>query len=484
MRISIKVKFSIFLGSLLLLTVFLLSNMVLKGIKNNQQEQYEKQLAQQAQTANIYLLQTILSESFIDSQAFLSAKGEEFATKLKLLSGQIVVLYDMDGKVISKKDSQISSSDMKETLGYALMNKTAYLIEGNDLYYMSPLKIGTEQVGVVQFHYSLKENTMFYQSIRQLFINIGTAVFLISFILAYFYFNSFANAIIALEQIVGRISYGEFNTKVFRRKDEIGRLSAGIHAMGEQIKKTILDMEKEQEKLSLAVEKLSKLDAQQKQFIGNVTHEFKTPLTSIKAYIDLLDMYPDDEELLQTAKGNINSETMRLYDMVEKVLQLSRLDIYEFELKKEKLNIKELIMSVLTSLEGKLNKFNIELEIALTESYIYADKDSMMIIFMNIMDNAIKYNRANGRILVKNYRLEEEVVVEITDTGIGIPPSLVDMIFEPFYTVDKNRARQNGGVGLGLSLVKKYVNLHGGTISIVYSNETGTMFRITLPTIK
>lgn len=483
MKFSIKVKFSIFLASLLLLTVYILSFLVLKGIKGNQKEQYEKYLAQQAQTANVYLLQTMLSEAFVDPTEFLSSKGEEFSLKLKVLSNQLVVLYDMNGNVVSKKDAHLNSRAIKETLEYALLNKTAYLTEEEDLYYMAPLKIGAKQVGVVQFHYSLTENKQFYQSIRQLFINIGSIIFLISFILAYIYFNSFANGIILLEQMVGRIRYGDYETKVLRRKDEIGLLSTGIHDMSKQIKKTIADMESEQEKLSLAVDKLSKLDTQQKQFIGNVTHEFKTPLTSIKAYLDLLDMYPDDVDLLNIAKENIKSETIRLYEMVEKVLQLSRLEVYEFELKKEKLNLLELIKSVLNGLEGKLNKFNIKLLTELSESYIYADKDSMIIILMNLMDNAVKYNRDNGMITVKNYRLENEVIIEITDTGIGIPNDLVEMIFEPFYTVDKNRARLNGGVGLGLSLVKKYVTLHGGRISIVYTNETGTMFRIGFPAL-
>src|SRR5690606_38401702 len=125
----------------------------------------------------------------------------------------------------------------------------------------------------------------------------GSGVFVLSFLLAYLYFNSIARSIIRLNDAVGRIREGHFETPSLKRNDEIGELSAGIAAMSERLKITLEDKDKEREKLSLAVQKLSELDQQQKEFIGNVTHEFKTPLTSIKAFIDLLDMYPDDEEL-------------------------------------------------------------------------------------------------------------------------------------------------------------------------------------------
>jgi signal transduction histidine kinase len=212
-----------------------------------------------------------------------------------------------------------------------------------------------------------------------------------------------------------------------------------------------------------------------------VTHEFKTPLTSIKAYLDLLEMYPDDDELLETAQTNIKSETERLYEMVDKVLQLSTLEKYDFEYNPEKIEIKQITSSVLQSLSGKMNKFGIKLEAELTEAYVNADKDSIIIILVNLLDNAIKYNKIDGKIFVKNYIHEEQVYIEIIDTGIGIPKEAVTRVFEPFYTVDKNRSRQSGGAGLGLSLVKKYIDKQGGSIKLINSDDNGTTFRISFP---
>lgn len=481
MKISIKIKFSIFLAVLLLFTVFILSLLVLRGIKINQVEQYENYLAKQTKTANVYFKQTIMVESNKLPQNYLKNKGAEFAKQLELITGQTVVLYDRDGEIVSKKTNQKGSSSINQILGYALESKTVYLVEKDELYYLAPLRIGNEQAGVIQFHYSLTEGNEFYNRIKQTFITIGVGIFFLSFILAYFYFGFFASGIIKLEQMVDNVREGHYEIVILKRRDEIGRLSKGIHAMSNQIMSTMKDMEEEQEKLTLAVHKLSLLDQQQKQFIGNVTHEFKTPLTSIKAYIDLVEMYPDDDKLMETAILNIKSETDRLYEMVDKVLQLSTLEKYDFEYNPEKLEIKHIILSVLESLSGKRNKFGIQLETELTKAYINADKDSITIILINLLDNAIKYNKAHGKIVVKNYIQKNHVLIEITDTGIGIPKEAVNKIFEPFYTVDKNRSRQNGGTGLGLSLVKKYTSRQGGTITLVNTDGNGTTFLISFP---
>ena len=483
-KASIKIKFSIFLGLLLLLTVFILSLLVMRGIEANQQAQYEEYLAQQAKRANIYFMQTILSEANKVPQTFLAAKGEEFGEELELISGQLLALYDSKGRLVSRRIAHMDSEDIRRTLEFALTNKTAYLVEGESLYYLTPLRVANEQVGVVQFYYSLEGELQFYNHIRQLFINIGGVVFFLSFILAYFYFNSFANGIIRLQEMVERIRDANYNTYVLSRRDEIGRLSEGIHAMSERIRENILDMEEEQQKLNFAIDKLSLLDKQQKQFIGNVTHEFKTPLTSIKAYVDLLEMYPDDVELLEKAKADIKSETQRLYEMVEKVLQLSAMEKYDFEHNKERLDIRQVIEGVINSLRGKIEKFGIELDADLTEAYVEADRDSLTIILVNLMDNAIKYNNSRGNIYVKNYQKDSQVVVEITNTGIGIPEEAAQRIFEPFFTVDRNRSRENGGTGLGLSLVKRYVEAQGGSIALVKSDSMATVFRIILPSIE
>ncbi|NBD27197.1 sensor histidine kinase [Paenibacillus glycinis] len=481
MRVSIKLKFSLFLVLLLLLTVFVLSLLVLQGIERNQRAQAERLLAQQADTANVYLRQSILEQSNKVPQNFLETEGAAFAKQLEQISGQPVVLYDGSGAAIGKRNAAPPSAGIKQTLAYALDNKTAYLVEGASMYYLTPLRIEGKQVGVVQFDYSLQDHQAFYDEIKRLFIYIGAGVFVLSFLLGYWFFNSFARSIIKLNVTVGRIREGQFAVPHMKRRDEIGELGAGIAAMSERLMATMRDKDEEREKLALAVRKLSELDRQQKEFIGNVTHEFKTPLTSVKAYLDLLDMYPDDEELLATAKTHIAGETQRLYEMVEKVLQLSAMEKYDFEYNKERLEVRATIEAALDCLKGKAEKFGLALETDLHEAYIEADKDYMNIVLANLLDNAIKYNKADGRIRVSNFVRGNEVVIDIADTGIGIPGEVADQIFDAFYTVDKNRSRAYGGAGLGLSLAKRYTETQGGSISLVKSDGSGTTFRLAFP---
>lgn len=168
----------------------------------------------------------------------------------------------------------------------------------------------------------------------------------------------------------------------------------------------------------------------------------------------------------------------------DKVLQLSALEKYDFEYSVEKINIKELILQVCNSLKGRMDKFGIGLKLELDEAYIEADRENLLIIIINILDNAIKYNKEQGEIRVKSYTANNNVYIEVSDSGIGIPIELAKKIFEPFYTVDKNRARQTGGAGLGLSLTQKLIERQGGTIKLSEISHDGSTFIISFPSYK
>jgi two-component system phosphate regulon sensor histidine kinase PhoR len=478
MKLSIKIKFSVFLAVLLLLTVTILSVLVLDGIKKDQQVQYEAYLSQQARTTNLYVNQLSLSEPFVMPETFLISGGNKLAKQLSKVNGQLTVLYDTSGTKIGESVSESRSSNVEKALSYALQNKIAYQVEQDSLYYLAPLTKGGEQVGVVQLNYSLEGYLNFYNYIRTLFIYTGAGVFIVSFILGYFYFNSFANGILKLKNMADRIRNGQYNIEVPHRKDELGKLGEGIYDMSRQILKTMEYMQAEQQKLTLAVSKLSNLEKQQKEFIGNITHEFKTPLTSVKAYLDLLEMYPDDPELMETAREKIKQETERLYEMVDKVLQLSVLEKYDFEYTMEKIDVMQIILQVCSSLKGKMDKFGIQLETELKEVFIEADRENMVIILVNLIDNAIKYNKPQGSIRIKSYAVSSNIFIEISDTGIGMPEEAEFKVFEPFYTVDKNRSRQNGGFGLGLALIKKLVEKQGGTVVLIETGPEGSTFRL------
>lgn len=375
-------------------------------------------------------------------------------------------------------------------MDYALQNKIAYHEQGETLLYAAPLDGPDGQMGAVWIQYPVQSYHEFYTRILQLFIWAGITVVALSFILGYLFYNRFAVAITRLKRSADSIREGNYITESpVRRKDELGELGQGIYYMSTSIQQNITAMHAEQQKLQLAIEKLQALEQQQKQYIGNISHEFKTPLTSIKAYVELLDMYKDDPQLLDDATSNIGKETERLYEMVEKVLHLSALEKYDFENQAEDVEVSALLEDACGRMRGKAEKFALNMELDLEPAVIRSDRESLMHIFINMLDNAIKYNIPDGVIRVKSelQMQERQAVIRIYNSGTPIPAEAREKIFEPFYTVNKDRARKTGGTGLGLSLVKQFVEKQGGTITLLPSstsdsqNGEGVTFQLVFP---
>jgi len=238
------------------------------------------------------------------------------------------------------------------------------------------------------------------------------------------------------------------------------------------------------------ITEFKKLEKIKADFIANVSHELRTPLTSIKGYSETLedDEYENTEERKQFQKI-ITRNTDRLISIVSDLLILSELEGKDTLFAEssnedfESININEIIKQTLSSLKRKVNEKQIEESVELEENLpqIKGIKFFLEQMFTNLIDNAVKYNKGGGKVSIKSFVNENNVVIKISDTGIGIPKDHQDRIFERFYRVDKNRSREIGGTGLGLSIVKHIVLVHGGTISLVSEEGKGSEFTIELP---
>ncbi|ASA25237.1 sensor histidine kinase [Paenibacillus donghaensis] len=487
MRVSIRLKFSLFLAVLLILAVTLLSYVVLHGVERNQQAQIETYLAQHVNTVNLRVKQTYYTGTRLAPQTFMQQRGRGLAAELAGFTGLAVTLYDMLGSKVGSSIQQAAAAEPQQggsPLTYALQNKIAYQSTGESLLYLAPLQGPDGQMGVVELSYSLASEQSFLKTLQQLFINTGIGVVIFSFIIGYLYFNRAVSGIARLKAAAAAIRQADYlPAPPLKRKDELGELAEGIYYMSREIEGSIAAKDEEQRKLELAVQKLQALEQQQKQYIGNISHEFKTPLTSIKAYVDLLNMYDDDPKLLFDAKVNIAKETQRLYEMVEKVLQLTALERYDFESQAERVEVAAGIREICGRMKGKAERFGITMTIDTQPGYIWVDRESLEHIVINLLDNAIKYNVPQGTIHVRTMTGGGVVRIEISDSGIGIPGEARDRIFEPFYTVNRDRSRQSGGTGLGLSLVHNLVEKHGGSITLLETEEEGTAFELSFPAI-
>lgn len=227
-----------------------------------------------------------------------------------------------------------------------------------------------------------------------------------------------------------------------------------------------------------------KLDNMRKEFVANVSHELKTPLTSIKGYSETIangDL--TYQEIVKFSKV-INQEANRMGRLVADLLQLSRFDYKKVSWKKMMFPIDEMAKNVCEKMQFSAREKNHKLECVVTvvPPSVYADRDSIEQVIINIISNSIKYTPEGGIIKVYVGSINNNAYIKVIDNGIGIPEKDLDRIFERFYRVDKARSRKMGGTGLGLSIVKEIIDGNGGTIDIRSEVNKGTEVIVTLPT--
>ena len=218
-----------------------------------------------------------------------------------------------------------------------------------------------------------------------------------------------------------------------------------------------------------------------RNFVANVSHELKTPIAVLKSLLETLYEEEDREEkkvFLEKALKRV--EEMRR--LVEDLLIITKLESGEERIKREKLKLKYLIDEVFELLEPKAQERDISLHNLVDEEFeVKGDWDKLFLLFKNLVDNGINYNKRGGKVEVKAYRKNGYSVVEVMDTGIGIPKSHIPFVFERFYRADSSRSREMGGTGLGLSIVKHIVLSHGGRVEVESEEGKGSIFRVYLP---
>ncbi len=229
------------------------------------------------------------------------------------------------------------------------------------------------------------------------------------------------------------------------------------------------------------ITELKKLEQVRKDFVANVSHELKTPITSIKGFSEtLLDGAMNDKQALEAFLTIILNESDRLQSLVEDLLELSKIEQHGFILKLDKLDLNQQISEAFTILEARAAEKNITLELK-TDSLstmIAGDVNRLKQVFINLLSNAITYTPNGGIVTAEVINLPNDTIVKVKDTGIGMEKSEIPRIFERFYRVDKARSRNSGGTGLGLAIVKHIMEAHKGTIEVQSEVGKGTTFTL------
>ncbi|MBE5939204.1 MAG: HAMP domain-containing histidine kinase [Lachnospiraceae bacterium] len=294
-----------------------------------------------------------------------------------------------------------------------------------------------------------------------------SVVFLASFIiLIIFHFEVYRPIrkikVSALEYAKGNFSYEGSKIKT---KDEIGELATSIDFMAAQFK----DLEEDE-----------------KKFIANVSHDFRSPLTSIKGYLEAMIDGTIPPELQEKYLNIVLTETERLTKLTNNLLTLNSGDNAPGKLDLTDFDINQTIKETLASFEGQCNRKNIRFDVIYGEIsyFVNADKEKIQQVLYNLVDNALKFSSNGSTIYINVSDRYEKVFISVKDTGIGIPKDSLSKIWERFYKSDNSRGKDKSGTGLGLSIVKEIVTNHGENINVISTEGVGTEFIFTLPRSK
>ena len=250
---------------------------------------------------------------------------------------------------------------------------------------------------------------------------------------------------------------------------------SGRQYEGQQVGSTVLISD---------VTALKRAENVRSQFAANVSHELKTPLTSIKGFTEMLSggMVKNEEDR-QRFLTLIGVEVDRLISLINDILELSALEDMTIDSPSETASPLEEARQAQSLLAAEAGKRGVALSVSGAEGEARISSDRLRELLLNLMENAVKYSKeAGGKVDVTVDRAEDNFVIKVADNGIGIPPEAQEHVFERFYRVDKGRSRQSGGTGLGLAIVKHIVQLYGGTVSLDSQVGVGSAFTVTLPT--
>lgn len=282
--------------------------------------------------------------------------------------------------------------------------------------------------------------------------------FIFALLITIFTSKTMVSRVLELSQAAKEIAKGNFSVRVseVNRRDEVYQLALDFNRMAEHLQTN---------------------EYMRKDFISNVSHEIKTPLSVINGYVQLLEEDPDAPERKEYL-AIISRESKRLLHLSQNMLQISQLDNASIHGEQNCFRLDEQLRQVILLLEPRWAEKQLDLDVDLDECSYFADEELLFQVWVNILDNAIKFSPVGGCLSVR-LREQEDIKISIRDQGPGMEPATLDRIYEQFYQGDRSRKKE--GAGLGMSIVRRIVDLHSGQIIIRSAVGEGTTVTVSLP---
>lgn len=393
-------------------------------------------------------------------------KNIEKITYNSLDKGIIVALYDKEDKEIMdiEKNSKDKCNRVMNFIKSSMEGKYGSTTSQFEPVYYPLIKNG-EKIGDVRVKFYgpifyMQNELVFLDIVNKIILGIGILLLLLSTIMGFIISRSIIRPINKLMTKAKYMSKGEYDKKIEINTDilEINDLINSINNLSQSIK--------EQENI-------------RKRLTGDISHELKTPLTNIQSHLEaMIDgiWEPTEKRLL-----SVKEEAERLSSLVSDMQKLNKYDESSIKLKKDNVNISDIICFVIFQFSNLAKSKNIKIEYEKKNINLYCDKDKITQALVNILSNAIRYSNEGSTIFIEEKLKDNKVIISIEDKGIGISEEDLKYVFERFYRADKSRTRATGGTGIGLTIVKSIVSSHGGEVKLESKLGEGSKFTIILP---
>lgn len=315
-------------------------------------------------------------------------------------------------------------------------------------------------------------NYYFQQNVTDMALTFGVAL-LVSYVVFYYLIERFVYSKIKL--IYKLIHNLKLGTDL---KDALGEYVSAdpINDVEQEVKEWARDKKNE-------IESLKSQEKFRREFLSNISHEFKTPLFSIQGYIEAIQDGDIDEVTTQKFLKKAAKNVDRLSFLIKDLDAISKLESGEIPINYSKFDLAQLIQEVTESLEVKAKQYKINLifkEKYHSPTWVWADREKIRQVLVNLTDNSLKYGKSNGSTSFKTFSMHDKILVEVTDDGVGIEEKYLPRLFERFYRTDRSRSRDEGGSGLGLAIVKHILEAHKQTITVRSTQGIGSTFAFTL----
>lgn len=431
---------------------------------------------QKKEAAALYRESAQISSSYAENYFSHALSLEELETQLSALDtylGADIWIIDPKGSIILNtgapaQDTEfISDFDIMDfgNRYYQIGNFYDYFPE-ETLSVFSPITVNYKVKGYVIIHKPVSSiissanslTTIFYQTLGLIFV----AAFVVLILFTYIVYIPISKITRAADEY----AHGNFEAKIdVHSNDEIGYLAASLNYMANE---------------------LNTLEEDQKKFISNVSHDFRSPLTSIKGYVEAMLDGTIPVEMQEKYLNIILFETERLNKLTQSLLELNKFGKHGVMLDITDFDINQTIKTTALTFEGVCLQKKITFDLILSgkELYVSADYSKIQQVLYNLIDNAIKFSHNDSVIKIETTEKNEKVFVSVKDSGIGIPKDSIKKIWERFYKTDLSRGKDKKGTGLGLAIVKEIIQAHGENINVVSTEGVGTEFIFTLPLVE